>query len=364
MKTNFKSIYFLAILGFFTACHKEQSAKTGQAGKPVVSKDGQVITLSGPKESSLFKVESLAAKNIEAAFTAPGRIVATVVPSVENKQQNVVLFDNPDLTATYTAILQHIINVNQKKIAVEQRKATISRRKAIINQRQAELARYQELADHGAATGKDLAEIKIDINNEETNLLSAQADLTSSETELADEKTAILEDEAKLKIAGFNPLQIIKAKASTVWSICDVPENQIGHIKAGHTCTLQFTSFPDQKFTGRVEEVGDVVDNITRMVKLRISLINPSKQLRAGMFAIVQFGISQGFYIAVPKGALITVQGKHYVFVKKSETVFERREVMIGQQIDDKVVVFSGLANDESIAITNVMQLKGLSFGY
>ena len=107
----------------------------------------------------------------------------------------------------------------------------------------------------------------------------------------------------------------------------------------------------------------DMVDNATRMIKVRILIDNAANTYKAGMFANVTFHLSEGNFISTPKEALTTVQGKHYVFIKQDHS-FERREVQIGQQIGDKVVVYEGLVDDEHIVTQGVMQLKGLSFGY
>jgi multidrug efflux pump subunit AcrA (membrane-fusion protein) len=100
------------------------------------------------------------------------------------------------------------------------------------------------------------------------------------------------------------------------------------------------------------------------MVKIRIILKNPENRLKAGMFALVSFGVAEGFNISVRKTALITVQGQNYVFVKKGSSEFDRREVGVGHQIGDRVVIYSGLMPEEKVAVDGVIQLKGLSFGY
>jgi cobalt-zinc-cadmium efflux system membrane fusion protein len=38
--------------------------------------------------------------------------------------------------------------------------------------------------------------------------------------------------------------------------------------------------------------------------------------------------------------------------------------VSIGDQVGDRIIVFSGLGNEDTVAVKGVMQLKGLSFGY
>jgi multidrug efflux pump subunit AcrA (membrane-fusion protein) len=290
--------------------------------KPTVSENGKQIDLNDPALQNYFKSEPVHISSVQAEFNAPARVIATIVRSVENSELNLVLFDNPDLTANYTAFLQHITNINTYKVNLD---------------------RVRDLAANGAATGKEVIE---------------------AQTLLANERAAIIEDEAKLKLAGLDPEDLKKAKVNSVWLICDIPETQIDNLKTGAPCNVQFSSFPEQTFVGKIDDFGEVVDNITRMVKLRISIANPNSQLKAGMFATVQFGIKEGRYIAVPKEALVTVQGKNFVFVKKTNNEFERREVMTGDQINNQILVFGGLTENESVAITGVMQLKGLSFGY
>lgn len=58
--------------------------------------------------------------NLDAVLPAPARVVATVVRSKENPGQNLVLFDNPDLTVNYTTLLQHVVNIRQKLSIIRQ----------------------------------------------------------------------------------------------------------------------------------------------------------------------------------------------------------------------------------------------------
>ncbi len=318
------TVAFLSLsIVFWTSCkNKEVAGPLLLDKKPVVKEGGRLIELNDPSLTNYFKSEPVHISSVQAEFNAPARVIATIVRSVENTEQNLVLFDNPDLTANYTAFLQHIININTFKVNLD---------------------RVKDLALNGAATGKEVIE---------------------AQTLLANERAAIIEDEAKLKLAGLDPEDLKKAKVNSIWLICDIPETQIDNLKTGGTCKVQFSSFPEEHFTGKIDDFGDVVDHITRMVKLRISIGNPNSQLKAGMFATVQFGIKEGRYIAVPKEALVTVQGKNFVFVKTSENSFERREVITGDQINNQILVFSGLSDNESVAVTGVMQLKGLSFGF
>lgn len=330
-------IYILTTLILLASCGEKETKQAEKNTTPTVSNTGQTISFPDTESIAFFKTEKVNSNNITAEITAPAKIAATILVSGEGANQNIVLFENTELASSYTQLIQHQINISQIQ-------------NINIKQKQIELERTKDLHLHGAATGQDL--------------LNAETELSMEQTNLANEKAALIEHETNLLSAGFSPNVLRKAKAGTAYLICDIPENQISKIKEGNVCNVLFSAFPEEKFTGKIDAVADVVDNATRMVKVRISVNNSSSKLKAGMFANVSFGINEGNFISIGKNSLVTVQGKHYVFQKINDNTFERKEIQAGQQIGEKIIVFSGLDNGNEIAVEGVMQLKGLSFGY
>ncbi len=333
------SLYTFIIIIIF-ACGGKHKSDTSQPKntKPVLSQGGMFITF--PLDSittNFFKTQTVSSQKVDADITAPARVIAAVVPSNESNQQHLILFDNPDLANSYTQLVQHLITINSLANVV------IPRKKDILNH-------TTDLQKHGAES--------------EENMLDQKTDLQVAEANLANEKAAIIEHETKLKLAGLNSEALRNAKSNTVWVMCDVPENQLDKINTGATCKVIFTAYPTQSVNASVDGVGDLVDNITRMVKIRLAIANPNGKLKAGMYATANFGVAEGNFISVPKSAVVTVQSKNFVFVKKSATEFERKEVSIGQQINDKIIVFSGLIQNDNVVVEGVIQLKGISFGY
>ncbi|MBE9462854.1 efflux RND transporter periplasmic adaptor subunit [Dyadobacter subterraneus] len=336
MKNFFKYGWLFGVL--LIACEKKENKSAPVENvEPKISENGARIEFPKAESVKFFKTETIGSSSLTADITAPATVSATVVKSNEGASQNIVLFQNPELAGSYTQLIQHLITINQIQ-------------NVNIKQRKIELGRVQDLQAHGAATGKDL--------------LDAQTAMAMEETNLNNERAALIEHETKLKEGGFQAELLRKAKAGTAYITCDIPENDVSKIKSGSQCILQFTAFPNEKFTGKIDNVADMVDPATRMIKLRVSLNNSDNKLKAGMFGTLMFGVSEGKNISVSKDAIITIQGKNYVFVKDGTSTFKRKEVNIGDQVGDRIIVFSGLNNDDSIAIKGVMQLKGLSFGY
>jgi hypothetical protein len=334
-----KTVQYIVTLTVFCmiGCNSKEPAKPHIAYNPEVNNNGELIVFPNEKSSAFLKVERVDKKGVSANITAPGKVSATIIPSAEGATDNIILFENPDLASNYTLLIQHQINIRQ----IEH---------INIKQKQIELERIKDLQQHGAATGKDL--------------LDAQTALSMEQTNLANERAALIEHETKLKAGGFNPEALRKAGAGTAYITCDIPESQVSKIKEGGECIIQFTSFPNEDYKGKIDDIADVVDNATRMIKLRINLKNPNNKLKAGMFALISFNIDEGNVMSVKRTALITVQGKNYIFVKKDERSFERREVSIGPQIGNNILVYSGISPGEDIVVHGAIQLKGLSFGY
>lgn len=329
-------IPLLLLMAFACTSHKKEKIIT-QNQPPQVSTDGISIQFKTVESFKFFKTNVVNTEDISKELKALGRVGAITVPATQGNRAVLVLFESPELTSSYIDIAHHQINISQIQ-------------NINIKQREVELERIKDLVKHGAGTGKDLLESQMNLSMEKTNL--------------ANEKAGIVEHEVKLKSNGFNPDQLNVVNAGLAYIICHIPENQITKIQKGASCNVEFASFPNEKFAGKIEDIADVVDNTTRMVRLRIVVNNTQYKLKAGMFANVSFELDEGDFINVHKNSLVTVQGKDYVFLKKDKQTFVRKEVQIGQQIGDRILIMKGLQNGDEIAIEGVLQLKGLSFGY
>ncbi len=343
--------YGFMLVSLLTGCgKKEEAGKPKETTAPVTSEGGSKIVFPDEQTIAFFNTEIAGNSPMSALFSAPAKVAATVAKSGEGAQQNIILFEDPTLASNYTELLTHQQRIKQLQGIVAQKEAVIARKKT-------EVARFEDLFKNGAGTGKDVADAQVD-------LLGAQTESSMASNDLAAERTAIIEHETRLKAAGFNPASLRGASLGKAFVICEVPESQIGNIREGGPCTLRFNAFPNQTYQGKIDDVADLIDQASQMVKVRITVDNNSGRFKAGMFATVAMGISQGNNISIDKNALVTVQGKSYVFVKNGTKTFIRKPLSIGSLVENRFIVYNGLAVGDSVAIKGVMQLKGLSFGY
>ena len=79
------------------------------------------------------------------------------------------------------------------------------------------------------------------------------------------------------------------ADLSTVWILCDVYENDIPKMQVRPAgARFKLSAYPDQVLTGRVSDIGPVLDPSIRTAKVRIEVANPGI-LRLGMFVTATF---------------------------------------------------------------------------
>ncbi len=135
--------YIVCISLFAAACqHQEQPVKTtaNQVVRPTVEQGGeQILYPAHAPQLSYYQSELIGRKSISTNYQAPAHVVASVVSS-PGASRPLVLFDNPDLTADYSQLQQHLANIRQIQ-------------GVNIKQKETELARAQDLAQHGAANG-------------------------------------------------------------------------------------------------------------------------------------------------------------------------------------------------------------------
>jgi cobalt-zinc-cadmium efflux system membrane fusion protein len=162
--------------------------------------------------------------------------------------------------------------------------------------------------------------------------------------------------------AGKDVLTI--ADLASVWVWMSVYERDLARLLAeemkGPT-RVQVTTlaFADMTFEGVIDLVGSVVDEEDRTVKVRATLTNPDALLRPGMFCAVNAVFeTQEEVVAVPTGALLADEGKHFVFRKIRDEFVLRTDVSVGRTFADRVEITNGLAEGEMIVTAGAFVCK------
>ena len=147
------------------------------------------------------------------------------------------------------------------------------------------------------------------------------------------------------------------ANLSTVWANFDVYENQIDAFKKGQEVTVTTNTYANKEFKAKVDFIDPVLDNKTRTVKLRTVLKNKNNILKPGMFVegeIKGITSSKEEVLTIPFTSVLWTGKRSVVYLKSkpNESVFELREVTLGNKSGNYYSVLEGL-NDGDEIVTN-----------
>jgi cobalt-zinc-cadmium efflux system membrane fusion protein len=148
------------------------------------------------------------------------------------------------------------------------------------------------------------------------------------------------------------------ADLSSVWILCDVYENDIPKLQLGQEAKIKLEAYPDRPLTGRVSDIGPVLDPSLRTAKVRIQVPNPGI-LRLGMFVTATFSSRKKvIYTVVPAEAVLHLHDRDWVYRPVGGNQFRRTEVRAGNMLDgNQQEILSGLDPGQKI-VTNALLLE------
>lgn len=148
----------------------------------------------------------------------------------------------------------------------------------------------------------------------------------------------------------------------TVLATANIHEKDLPQIAPGQSVRVTVVSLPDRHFTGRIKTIGAVIAGDSRVVPVQAEIDNPAGVLKPGMFATIEV-LTQRTptpVIAIPKTAIVEVQGQPRVFVQNGQT-FQAVDVILGKQAGDLVEVEQGLFEGDLVVTQRANQLYAQS---
>jgi cobalt-zinc-cadmium efflux system membrane fusion protein len=149
---------------------------------------------------------------------------------------------------------------------------------------------------------------------------------------------------------------------SSVWILCDVYENDLAEVHVGETADIRINAYPDKVLTGRISNVGPVLDPSLRTAKVRIEVHNPGL-LRVGMFVTATFhGQKKETHVSVPASAVLHLHDRDWVYLpaggKGNEKKFRRVEVTSGDTLPNNMQeLLSGLQPGQQL-VSNALVMQ------
>jgi cobalt-zinc-cadmium efflux system membrane fusion protein len=233
-----------------------------------------------------------------------------------------------------------------------------------------QLDRAKDLYQHGAISLNDLevardieakAKVAVDTSAEHLRLLGNDPDKQSFMVDVFAPTTGVVTDQqvttGSLVQAYNTPYPFTISDLSTVWVVCDVYENDLVNVRMGDTAEIHLNAYPDKLFSGRVSNIGSILDPTIRTAKVRLEIEN-SGLMRLGMFVKATFhGQTREMHTEVPASAIMHMHDRDFVFMPAANRKFRRVEVVGGDVLPDNMQeVHSGLQPGQQV-VTNALVL-------
>jgi cobalt-zinc-cadmium efflux system membrane fusion protein len=150
---------------------------------------------------------------------------------------------------------------------------------------------------------------------------------------------------------------------SDVWVFANVYETDIAKVKKGYPAAITTLAYPDSTFNGVVDDVSNILDPVTKVMKIRVKLPNKRGMLKPEMFANIIITNKEGIKaIAVSSKAIVSENGKNYVIIYKDKCDLKVQAVEILKTIADKTFIKSGLQQgDKVISKNQILLFKALT---
>jgi cobalt-zinc-cadmium efflux system membrane fusion protein len=246
-------------------------------------------------------------------------------------------------------------------------------RKAVADEQLArtQLERSQLLYDKGAVSLNDLQvsqdtedKAKVDAENttERLRVLGGNIDHPAAIVDIRAPTSGVITDQQVTTAGGVagltsaNPFTI--SDLSNVWILCDVYENDLANVHVGETADIHLNAYPDKILTGRISNIGSMLDPTMRTAKVRIEVRNPGL-LRIGMFVSATFhGQKKETRAAVPAAAILHLHDRDWVYVPMGGNKFRRVEVTAGSNLPNKMqAIVSGIQPGQPV-VSNALVLQ------
>lgn len=240
---------------------------------------------------------------------------------------------------------------------------------------QKNLARVEELLAAGVAPAKELHAAQA-----EAARAAAERARTAARLRLYGTASATVDQRFTLAapISGvvvernLNPGQELRPDAQTdkglfvisdpsrLWFVLDVVEADVGAVRAGAEVQIGATMLGGDTFTGKITNVADFVDPQTRTVKVRGTLDNPGRRVKAEMFVTAELKVPSARGFIVPTKSVYLRGEQNYVFVDAGNGRFVRKPVLLGPTSSGQQVVLNGLAAEDKVVVDGGLLLERL----
>jgi RND family efflux transporter MFP subunit len=244
--------------------------------------------------------------------------------------------------------------------------ADLASAEAVLTQARLTFGRQQKLLADGWTTRARFDEAEQALVTAQAQVDSAQAHLRIAQDQLS--YTDLVADApGAVTAVGAEPGEVVRTGQMVVQlaqqggrdAVFDVPEQLVRTGPRDPLVEIALTDDPQVKATGRVREVSPQADSATRTFQVKVGIIDPPEAMRLGSTVTGSLKLSAPPGAEVPASVLTQANGRPAVWVvdPQSQTV-SLRNVDVLRYDPANVIVSQGLETGEIVVTAGVQTLR------
>ena len=146
---------------------------------------------------------------------------------------------------------------------------------------------------------------------------------------------------------------------SKIWMLAAVHQEDLGKLRKGQAASVTVPGMEGVRFSGRITNLGQEFDPVTRVIQVRIELQNAGGRLRPEMLADAEIPLGGGRpMMLVSSDAVQQVNGQDVVFVRTAQGRFALHPVQTGETTDGKTPIIQGIRPGDKVVVRGSFILK------
>lgn len=366
-------------------CNLNNGAKkTGGQGVVLNHATARLGVLAGGTVVS-GKLEALHSANVVPKMAGKVASVPVEIGSVVAEGDLLLSLDAADLEALVELNAAQLERVRNSDLPAQQNQAefNLANSETLLKTTEADYQRYQQLFSSGAVSSQQLEQA-------ERQYLQSRAACDSARNAMdillgATIPETIRQYEAQLQKAradfantvlrapfsgiitakNINPGEMVSPTQPVISLVnldivlvqANVSEDQVNKIRVGQELNVKVNSVREDPFIGIVTNIALAANATSKAYPVKIQISNPLHSLKPGMFAEVILNTSDEEGIIIPGEALAQDEKGSFVWVVEDGQA-ARRSVITGQSDGKDVIIKSGLAAGEDVAVAGTEPLQ------
>lgn len=335
------TIYLLLVVTFFFGCQ----SKTEKLKIVKISQENKITLTATQIKNANIAVGTLQEQSINSTLKVNGKIVLSpeAIASVSMplggyiKQLKVM----PGMQITKGQVLaivedQSYVQLQQEYLNMKQQVIFSSRdyqRQKDLNASQASSDKVFQLAESEYAKNK----ITLKALAEKLRLININPK-TLTETSITKSVKIVAPISGMLTKVNVNLGQYVNATdvlfqlmdAKSMYAQLQVFDKDAAYLSIGQKLKVYTNAQPDVIYTSSIQYVNKSFDNTTNAVEVYAKIVNSTGKLIPGNYVNAVIELSNKNANVLPTDAVVSFEGKDYVFVQESATSYSMEEVQLG----------------------------------